>query len=150
MPRPELHKERADARLAPAPGGAHRACVVHAWLANLVLAVHGAFVLFVVLGGLLALRWPRVAWMHLPAAAWGAAIEFSGGICPLTPLENRLRALAGEAGYGGGFIEHYLLGWLYPAGLTREAQLALGIAVLVVNVAVYASVWARRDRPRRR
>lgn len=124
--------------------------MAYAWLANLVLAVHGAFVLFVVFGGLLTLRWPQVAWLHLPAATWGVAIEFSGAICPLTPLENRLRGLAGEAGYDGGFVEHYLLAWLYPAGLTREAQLALGVVVLGVNVAVYALVWARRVRSRRR
>jgi hypothetical protein len=115
----------------------------YATLASLVLAVHLAFVLFVVAGGLLALRWPRVAWVHLPAAAWGAGIEFAGGICPLTPLENRLRELAGQAGYDGGFIEHYLLAWLYPDGLTPQVQVGLGLAVVVVNVAVYATVWRR-------
>ena len=150
MRRAVLHKEAGAAGLAARPGGAHRNPVAYAWLADFLLAVHGSFVLFVVFGGLLALRWPRVAWLHLPAAAWGAAIEFSGAICPLTPLENRLRGLAGEAGYGGGFVEHYLLAWLYPAGLTREAQLVLGFVVLAVNVAVYASVWARRVRSRRR
>jgi hypothetical protein len=118
------------------------------WLANLVLVVHGAFVLFVVFGGLLAARWPRAAWVHLPAAAWGALIEFRGWICPLTPLENHLRNLAGQAGYGGGFVEHYLLAWLYPSGLTRSVQLTLGLSVLVINVAVYAWVAARRRRPR--
>ena len=120
----------------------------YAALASLVLAVHGAFVLFVVAGGLLALRWPRAAWAHLPAAAWGAGIEIAGGICPLTPLENRLRELAGQAGYDGGFIEHYLLAWLYPDGLTHEIQVALGVAVLVINVAIYATVWRRRRRAR--
>ena len=118
----------------------------YAALASLVLAVHGAFVLFVVAGGLLALRWPRVAWAHLPAAAWGAGIEIAGGVCPLTPLENRLRELAGQSGYDGGFVEHYLLAWLYPDGLTHEIQIALGAAVLVVNVAIYATVWRRRRR----
>ena len=120
----------------------------YAALASLVLAVHGAFVLFVVAGGLLALRWPRAAWAHLPAAAWGAGIEFSGGVCPLTPLENRLRELAGQAGYDGGFIEHYLLAWLYPGGLTHDTQVSLGLAVVIVNVAVYATVWVRRRRSR--
>jgi hypothetical protein len=120
----------------------------YAALASLVLAVHGAFVLFVVAGGALVLRWPRVAWAHLPAAAWGAGIELAGGICPLTPLENRLRELAGQAGYDGGFVEHYLLAWLYPDGLTREIQLALGLAVVIVNVAVYATVWMRSRRAR--
>ena len=120
----------------------------YAALASLVLAVHGAFVLFVVAGGALVLRWPRVAWAHLPAAAWGAGIELAGGICPLTPLENRLRELAGQAGYDGGFVEQYLLAWLYPDGLTREIQLALGLAVVIVNVAVYATVWMRSRRAR--
>jgi hypothetical protein len=125
---------------------AHRAVVLYAWLADLVLVLHASFVLFVVLGGTLCLRWPRVAWLHLPAAAWGAAIEFSGGICPLTPLENRFRALAGELGYGGGFVEHYLLAWLYPEGLTRHAQLVLGIGVLLVNAVLYAWVLLRLRR----
>jgi Protein of Unknown function (DUF2784) len=120
----------------------------YATLASIVLAAHGAFVLFVVAGGALVLRWPRVAWAHLPAAAWGAGIELAGGICPLTPLENRLRELAGQAGYDGGFVEHYLLAWLYPDGLTGEIQLALGLAVVIVNVAVYATVWVRSRRAR--
>lgn len=120
----------------------------YAALANLVLALHGAFVLFVVAGGLLALRWPRAAWVHLPAAAWGAGIELTGGICPLTPLENRLRELAGQAGYDGGFVEHYLLAAIYPDGLTRETQVVLGLAVLAINVAVYAVAWRRQRRTR--
>lgn len=115
-------------------------------LADLVVGVHALFVAFVVLGGLLALRWPRVIFLHLPAAAYGALIEFYGWICPLTPLEKSLRAAAGEAGYEGGFIEHYLLPVLYPAALTREVQLVLGTAVIVVNVVIYALVL-RRFRP---
>ena len=117
-------------------------------LADAVVVLHAAFVLFVVLGGLAALRWPRAAWLHLPAALWGAGIEFAGGICPLTPLENRLRRLGGEAGYEGGFVEHYLWPVLYPSGLTREVQVALGLAVLAVNVAVYATVIRRQCRRR--
>ena len=109
-----------------------------------MVLVHFAFVAFVVLGGLLALRWPRAAWVHLPAAAWGAWIEFAGWICPLTPLEVRLRRLGGEAGYAGGFVEHYILPVLYPAGLTREVQIGLGVFVLVLNVVVYWVVWRRR------
>ena len=116
--------------------------------ADVVLVVHLAFVLFVVLGGLLVLRWPRVAWVHVPVALYGAAIEFIGFICPLTPLEVWLRRRGGEAGYSGGFIEHYITAALYPTGLTREVQLALGAAVLVLNGIVYA-VWLRR-RPRRK
>jgi hypothetical protein len=117
-------------------------------LADLVVGVHAVFVAFVVVGGLLALRWPWVPVVHLPAAVWGALIEFRGWICPLTPLENSLRAAAGEAGYRGGFIEYYLLPVLYPAGLTRGVQLALGSVVMVVNLAVYGFLLARRRRTR--
>ena len=113
-------------------------------LADLVVVLHFAFVLFVVFGGLFALRWPRAAWIHLPAALWGAGIEFIQGICPLTPLENRLRRLGGEAGYSGGFVERYVMAALYPEGLTREVQLVLGGLVILVNVAVYVAVWRRR------
>ncbi|WP_427311822.1 DUF2784 domain-containing protein [Cupriavidus sp. H39] len=120
-----------------------------AWLADLVVIAHGLFILFVVAGGLLALRWPRVAWLHLPAAAWGVLIEWAGWICPLTPLENALRHAAGEARYSGGFVERYLLPLIYPAGLTPAVQLWLGLAVLGINVAVYALVWARWRRRRR-
>jgi hypothetical protein len=113
-------------------------------LADLVLVVHLAFVIFVVLGGLAALRWPRVAWIHVPIALYGAVIEFAGFICPLTPLEIWLRRRGGEAGYEGDFIEHYITAALYPTGLTREVQLALGIGVLVINAIVYAVFWRRR------
>jgi hypothetical protein len=122
-------------------------------LADLVVGVHTLFVAFVVVGGLLALRWPWVAVLHLPAAAWGALIEFQGWICPLTPLENSLRASAGQAGYRGGFIEHYLLPVLYPTGLTRGVQLALGSGVIVVNLVVYGFLmarWRRSSAGRRR
>jgi hypothetical protein len=115
-------------------------------LADLVLVVHGLFVVFVVAGGLLTLRWPRVAWIHLPLAAWGAWVEFGNRVCPLTPLENHLRGLAGEAGYEGGFLERYLFGLLYPEGLTREVQIVLGTFVVVVNVVVYVVVARRRGR----
>jgi Protein of Unknown function (DUF2784) len=106
-------------------------------LADVVVGLHVGFVLFVVLGGLLVLRWPRVAWLHLPAAVWGALIEFAGWICPLTPLENRLRQASGASEYAGGFVEHYLLPVLYPAELTRGVQYVLGAGVLVVNAVVY-------------
>ena len=115
-------------------------------LADLVVGVHALFVAFVVVGGLLVLRWPGMAFLHLPAAIWGALIEFQGWICPLTPLENSLRAAAGEAGYQGGFIEHYLLPVLYPAGLTRGVQLVLGSLVIAVNLVVYGVLLARRRR----
>lgn len=111
--------------------------------ADLVVLVHLAFVAFVVLGGLLVLRRPWVAWIHLPAALWGALIEFGGWICPLTPLEVALRRGAGEAGYAGGFIEHYVVALLYPEALSRELQVALGAAVVLINAWIYA-VLARR------
>jgi hypothetical protein len=114
--------------------------------ADLVLVVHLAFVAFVVLGGLLALRWRRVAWVHVPVALYGATIEFVGFICPLTPLEIWLRRQGGQAGYEGGFIEHYVTAALYPTGLTREVQLVLGTAVLVLNGIVYLAWWRRGRR----
>lgn len=120
--------------------------MLYRFLADFVVVLHFGFVLFVVLGGLFALRWPRFAWIHVPAAVWGAGIEFVQGICPLTPLENHLRKLGGEAGYSGGFVEHYVLPVLYPSGLTRGVQLALGIFVVAFNVVVYALVWRRRSR----
>jgi hypothetical protein len=117
-------------------------------LADAVLVLHLAFIAFAVLGGLLVRRWPWVAWLHLPAAVWAAGIAFLGAICPLTPLENRLRAMGGEAGFSGGFVEHYLTALIYPEGLTRFVQVALGAFVLAVNVAAYLSVWRSRRRGR--
>lgn len=118
-------------------------------LADLVVVLHCAFVAFVVFGGLCALRWPRAAWIHLPVVAWGAGIEIVGGICPLTPLENRLRQLGGEAGYAGGFVEHYLLPVLYPAALTRNVQYLLAALVLGLNALIYGWVLWRWRRGRR-
>ncbi len=117
-------------------------------LADAVLVAHFGFLLFVALGGLLVLRWGRLAWLHVPAAIWGAAIEFAGWICPLTPLENDLRARAGETGYGGDFIARYLLPVVYPDGLTRRGQMLLGSAALLINLAVYSRVWRRSRRQR--
>lgn len=115
-------------------------------MADLIVLLHFAFVVFVVLGGLLALRWPRVIWIHVPVVIWGALIEFTGWICPLTPLEIRLREASGEAGYRGDFIAHYILPALYPDGLTRRDQLMLGGVALAINVAVYAAVVIRHRR----
>jgi hypothetical protein len=120
--------------------------MTHRLLADLVLLLHAAFVAFVMFGGLLVVRWPRAAWLHLPLVAWGAGIEFLGGICPLTPLENHWRHLAGEQGYAGGFVEHYVVAALYPDGLTRNVQLVLGLLVLAVNAAIYGWVWRRNRR----
>jgi acyl-coenzyme A thioesterase PaaI-like protein len=114
--------------------------------AGAVVVAHLAFVIFVVAGGLLVLRWRRVAWVHLPAAVWGGLIEFLGWTCPLTPLEQRLWEQAGRLGYEGGFVEHYLVPALYPTGLTRGAQIALGLLVVTVNVTVYGIAWGRARR----
>ena len=116
--------------------------------ADVVVVLHLGFVLFVVFGGFVALRWPKVAWVHLPVAIYGALIELVGWICPLTPLENQLRRAAGESGYEGGFVEHYLLPILYPGNLTPTVQIVLGLLVIVINVAVYTAVHRRRAHAR--
>jgi hypothetical protein len=113
--------------------------------ADLVVLLHLLFVLFVVFGGLLVLRWPKLAYVHLPIALYGTLIEFVGWVCPLTPLEKRLRESAGQQGYEGGFVEHYILPVLYPAGLTRGVQLVLGLVVIAVNVVIYSVVARRRN-----
>lgn len=118
--------------------------MTYSLLADAVLGLHFGFILFVVAGGLLVLRWGWIAWLHLPCAAWGMLIELFGWICPLTPLENSLRRAAGEAGYAGGFIETHLLPLVYPGGLTREIQLLLAGLVVLVNGIVYWFVWRRR------
>jgi len=115
-------------------------------LADLVLIVHLAFVVFVLCGGLLVLRWRWIAWLHLPAAVWGAIVEFTGWICPLTPLENWLRAQGGEISYSSDFIAQYLLPVLYPGDLTRNLQLLLGTVVVVLNAAVYWWLWRMQAR----
>jgi multisubunit Na+/H+ antiporter MnhC subunit len=119
-------------------------------LADALVILHLAFVAFVMGGGFLLSRWPKLAWLHLPSAAWGAYIEFSGGICPLTPLENRLRMLGGDGTYRGGFVEHYLLPILYPENLTSPVQLVLGAIVVGVNLTAYVlacTVWrSRREK----
>jgi hypothetical protein len=117
-------------------------------LADLVVAAHFAFIAFVGVGALLVARWPRLAWLHLPAVGWGALIEAFGWICPLTPLENRLRALASEPGYERGFVEHYLVPIVYPEGLDRHMQLLLAAGVVALNVVLYALVFGRGRRAR--
>ena len=119
-------------------------------LADATLAFHFAFILFVVMGGVLVLREPRVAWLHVPAVLWVVWLELSGAICPLTPLENALRMRAGEAGYAGGFIDHYLIPVIYPAGLTPQVQWGLAVAVLAVNAIVYTRAWRNARRKRRK
>jgi len=112
--------------------------------ADAVVALHAAFVLFVVLGGLLALRWRRLAWVHAPAAVWGIAVEFAGWVCPLTPLENAFRERGGAAAFHGDFLQHYLLPLLYPVNLTRGSQVLLGSLALAVNAVVYWRMLTHR------
>jgi len=118
--------------------------VIPSLLADLILAFHAAFVVFVVLGGLLTLRWPRAVWIHVPCALWGSSVVIAGWICPLTPVESALRRAAGEGGYAGGFLDHWVRLVLYPPGLTREVQVALGVAAVAFNLGVYAWAWRRR------
>lgn len=111
-----------------------------------VALLHLAFILFVALGGLLAFRLRKLAWLHVPAAIWGAVIEFTGGTCPLTPLENMLRRASGSAGYANGFIEHYVLPVIYPPGLTRDMQLALALGVIFLNALIYGLLLVQLGR----
>ena len=119
--------------------------MIYRVLAEAVVLAHFAFVLFVSLGGLLALKWRRIAWVHVPAAVWGVVVEFSGWVCPLTPLEGWLRAKARGETYAGGFVEHYIVPLLYPAMLTRSLQWVLGAAALVVNGLIYWRVCRRYE-----
>ena len=119
-------------------------------LADLVVLVHVVFIGFVTLGGLLALRWRRLPWLHLPAVGWGALVEFFGLTCPLTPLENWLRRLGGTQGYSGGFVERYVLPIVYPAALTRTSQVVLGAFLCAVNLMVYLLLLSRGVQPRDR
>jgi hypothetical protein len=123
--------------------------MLYTFLADLTLLLHLAFVLFVVLGGLLVLRWRRLMWVHLIAVCWGVIVELAGFICPITPLEVALRQQGGAAGYEGGFIDHYVGRLLYPAGLTREVQLWLALAVLLPNILIYAYIFRRAEIFRR-
>lgn len=120
----------------------------YALLADAVVLLHFAFLLFVVFGGLLALRWPRVAWLHLPAAIWGAYVELYNHYCPLTPLENRLRMEGGLTAYGGGFIDHYIVPVIYPPGLTPALQAVLGGALVASYALIYALAWRGRRHGR--
>ncbi len=122
---------------------------LHEAATDLVLVVHLAFIIFVVLGGWLVLRRPWVALLHLPAAVWGALIEFTGWVCPLTPLENRLRVASGSGGYDGSFVERHLMPVVYPAALSHTIQIILGLGVILVNAVFYGLLIHRwlRSRP---
>jgi hypothetical protein len=116
--------------------------------ADLVFVVHVVFILFVILGGIVAMAFPRVAYLHVPALIWGSLVELRGWVCPLTPLEDELRRMGGAFGYADPFIEHYILPLVYPSGLTREIQCGLGLGVIVINLVVYWITWNRwRVRP---
>ena len=114
------------------------------FLADLVLIVHALFVVFVIFGGLLVLKWHKVIWFHIPCAIWGALIEFFGWICPLTYLENYLLEIGNGNSYDGGFIQHYLLPIIYPPGLTTGIQILLGSTVIVINLIIYCIIWRYR------
>ena len=114
--------------------------------ADALVVLHLGFIVFVVVGGFLVWRWPRLIWIHPPVALWGGLVEFFRWTCPLTPLENRLRSIAGDTGFEGGFIDHYVVPIVYPPGLNRTLQLALGVTVVLVNAAAY-TLYFKRKRP---
>ncbi len=115
--------------------------------ADAVVLLHFGFVIFVVAGGLLVLRWHWVALLHVPAVAWAVLLEYLGWLCPLTPLELKFRAAAGQAGYSGGFVEHYILPVLYPDGLDRVTQIGAGSLVLAINIVIYGWLLWRLKHP---
>lgn len=123
--------------------------MIHLTAAWLTFALHLAFILFVVFGALLVARFPRVVWLHGPSVVWSGVAAIRGWICPLTPLESRLREMAGAEGYDTGFIEHYLVPLIYPSGLTPGLQMAMGIGVLALNLVVYGFIFAAPRRHRR-
>ena len=114
---------------------------LYLWLSNLIIVIHFLFILFVLLGGMLVLRWPKWAWLHLPAICWGFLVELNGWICPLTPWENHLRQLAGKLMYEGDFIGEYLIPLVYPINLTREMQYLFAALVVIVNSLLYLLIW---------
>ncbi len=147
---PEVSTAPQVRRAVPAPLG-HRATpsltMLFRLAADLLMMLHLAFVVFVVVGGFLAWRWRGLAWAHIPCALWGAVVELMGWVCPLTPWEVALRRQAGQAGYEGGFIEHYILPIIYPGTLTPATKVGLGLLVVVVNIFAYAVYL--RGRPKR-
>jgi hypothetical protein len=122
--------------------------MLYSFLADVLLVLHLAFIIFVMLGGLLLLKWRWLIYLHLPAVAWGILVELFGWLCPLTPLEQRFRILAGETGYSGGFVQHYLLPVIYPAGLTREVQILIAISVITINLVIYSVIYVKYRQSR--
>jgi hypothetical protein len=124
--------------------------MLYSFAADVLLVLHLVFIVFVMLGGLLLLKWRWLIYLHLPAVAWGILVELLGWLCPLTPLEQHFRMLAGETGYSGGFVQHYLLPIIYPAGLTREVQIILAIGVISINLVIYTVIYVKYRRGRYR
>ena len=120
--------------------------MIYSFLADLLVVFHLVFILYVIAGALLIFKWKKTLWLHLPSCFWGMTVEFTGWICPLTPWEIQLRRLAGEEGYTGSFIEHYLIPIIYPSGLTREVQMVLGGTVLIVNLSLYTLILINRRK----
>lgn len=116
--------------------------------ADTVVVLHLIFILFVFFGGLTLFRWPKMIWIHVPAAVWGGLVEFFGFPCPLTPLENHLRIAGNVATYTSGFVAHYIMPIVYPPGLTREAQVVLGVLILGINFAIYFRFLTRKRQPK--
>jgi hypothetical protein len=114
--------------------------------ADALVIAHLAFIIFVILGGLLLLKWPRLIYLHLPAVVWGTLVELLGWLCPLTPLELHYRMLGGETGYSESFVQHYLLPLIYPAGLTRDVQTLLAMCVITINLVIYAVIYVKYQR----
>jgi hypothetical protein len=117
--------------------------MIYRLLADSIVLIHLAFVIFAVFGGLLSIWWRKIIWLHLPSVLWSGLVETAGWICPLTPLENRFRLQSGVSGYSGGFIEHYIIPILYPADLNRDIQIIMGVLVILVNVLIYGFVFKR-------
>lgn len=124
--------------------------MIYSLLADTVLLIHFLFIIFVIFGGILTIKWKRAVWFHLPLLLWGVLIEYVGCICPLTPLENNLRAKGGNGGYDGSFIEYYLLPIVYPGQLTREIQLLLGTLLILINISIYFLIWQKSIKKWRR
>ena len=120
--------------------------MIYSFLADLLVVFHLVFILYVIAGALLIVKWPKTLWLHLPSCFWGMTVEFTGWFCPLTPWEIQLRMLAGEEGYTGSFIEHYLIPIIYSSGLTREVQMVLGGTVLILNLSLYTLILIKRRK----
>ena len=123
--------------------------MIYSFLADFLVVFHFVFILVVVFGGLLAFKWPGISYLHIPAVAWGGVIEIQGWLCPLTPIENRLRQAAGVTAYRDGFIDHYLIQIIYPTALTREDQVFLGLSVFILNGIIYIWVVLRMLQKKR-